>query len=1155
MSAKRPIPLATKEHQWAASDPKLSAWVSAHAGSGKTHVLSQRVVRLLLARVPPSRILCLTYTKAAAANMASRIFKILAAWALLDDRALDEAVKEASGQRLDPAKRDFARRLFARAVETPGGLKIQTIHAFCERILHLFPFEANVPAGFKVIDDIERGELLARARETALRQAIHPDGALFEATAAVAREASETAFDGLIQELLRHRDALQDFRDSTDYERDLRRRLGLNEGETPAGIESLMIDGGIASKDWPALAERLRQGSTKDKSLADQLAHAAGLAPDPACIEEYLLVFFTQKGAPRGGDGSMLTQGLCKKDPELLALLEGERDRLAVLIERRKTAAAFARSIALARVGEAIIAEYERLKSRRGLFDFDDLIERTRALLRRSSPSWVLYKLDQQIDHVLLDEAQDTSAPQWEILQAIANEFAQEKGVRPRTFFAVGDEKQSIFSFQGAAPDKFDAMRREFESRFTSAQLDFRQIPLKMSFRSAQTILSNVDAIFKAGDNRRGLNPDPQEPAPDHEALKTDAPGLVEIWDAIGSVKSEAPSDWRLPLDYVADIDPAVRLARKVARKIKSLLAEGGGDWVEGPMGPRPVEAGDILILVRKRDAFFEAMIRALKEARIAVAGADRLDLMEHIAVMDLCALGRAALLREDDLTVATLLKSPLVGLGDDDLIALSPGRKGALIDALEASANPAHQAVARQYEQWRRDALRLPPFDFFTRVLGAGRGRERLVARLGLEANDAIDEFLRLALEFERDAPGGLTSFLASVETLDVSIKRDMEAAGDAVRVMTVHAAKGLEAKIVFLPDTCGAPTGRHDAKIFALGESDDGDEASLVWSPKMDMDSAAVARARNKLREAAQGEYQRLLYVALTRAEERLYVAGYFGEKAPPEGCWYNAIRNALEPQFDSLQDPDDHEMTILRSKNAPAPKALTRSAAQAGRVEIPVFARALAPVETSPAPPLRPSSAIAGADAAPPFPAAAATKRDGDRLLIGRLTHALLQHLPQCARERRMQAAQHFLELRAPRLTSELREQIARSAIGVIEDAALAPLFGTGSTAEVDIVARIETPRGALNIAGRMDRIAEIEREVFVADFKTGRPSATPSQAQLRQLALYRVSVAQLFPGKTVRCVLIFTQDASVVEPSAQALEAALEEIVAGEAASRI
>ncbi len=1147
MTAKRPIPQTTKENQWAASDPRLSAWVSAHAGSGKTHVLSQRVVRLLLSRVPPSRILCLTYTKAAAANMASRIFKILAEWTLLDDAALDRAVEEASGERLDPARRDFARRLFARTVETPGGLKIQTIHAFCERILHLFPFEANVPAGFSVLDEIERGELLERAREETLRRAMHGDGALSEAIATIARQASGPTFEGLVEELLRHRDALRNSVENPDYERDLQRRLGLSDGETLAAIEMQMVDGGIAAKDWPALAGRLRQGSANDKKLAERLVCASALAPDGACIDDYLLVFFTQKGTPRGGDGCMITQGLCKKDPDLLALLEAERARVTPLIEKRKTAMVLARSLALARIGEAIICEYERLKSRRGLFDFDDLIERTRGLLRRSSPSWVLYKLDQQIDHILLDEAQDTSAPQWEILQAIANEFAQGNGGRPRSFFAVGDEKQSIFSFQGAAPEKFDAMRRDFQNRFTAAQLDFKQIPLTMSFRSAPVILASVDAIFSVGENRRGLSSDMQEPAPQHHAWKSDASGLVEIWDAIGADRSAAPTDWTLPLDYVADVDPSVRLARKIASKIKSLLADNSGEWVEGEQGPRPVEAGDILILVRKRDAFFEAMIRALKEHHIAVAGADRLDLMEHIAVMDLCALGRAALLREDDLTMATLLKSPLLGLRDDDLIALAPKREGALFDALKASENPAHQAAARQYEQWRSDALCLPPFDFFTRVLCAGRGREKLVARLGPEANDAIDEFLQLAINFERDEPGGLTSFLASVENLDVSIKRDMEAAGDAVRVMTVHAAKGLEAKIVFVPDTCGAPTGRHDPSIFALGDSDDPDEASLAWSPKMDADSAAVARAREKLREAAQAEYQRLLYVALTRAEERLYVAGYFGDKAPPDGCWYHTILGALESQFDAFPDPDDSERQILRSKNAPTGLALTRNVTRAGRVEIPAFARTPALPEASPAPPLRPSSALAGADAAPAYAAAAPTKRDGDRLLIGRLTHALLQHLPQCGEERRMQAAQRFLELRAPRLARELREEAARAAINVIENDLLAPLFGVGSAAEVDIVARIDSPAGAIDIAGRIDRIAETEKEVFVADFKTGRPRAAPSPAQLRQLALYRAAMTKLYPAKTVRCALIFTEDASVVEPGVDALEQALQEVV--------
>ena len=368
---------------------------------------------------------------------------------------------------------------------------------------------------------------------------------------------------------------------------------------------------------------------------------------------------------------------------------------------------------------------------------------------------------------------------------------------------------------------------------------------------------------------------------------KNDAPGLVEIWERHRAEQdAKNLKDWRLPLDYVSVDDPAARLARKVARKIASLLDLNNGEWVEGENGPRAIAPGDILILVRKRDAFFEAMIRALKEQHIPVAGADRLDLTNHIAVMDLCALGRAALLPEDDLTLAIVLKSPLIGLGDDDLIELAPKRQGALIHALEQSKAPAHREAALRLNDWRRDARRLTPFDFYSRALGAGRGRERLVARLGPEANDAIDEFLRLALDFERDEPGSLTSFLAGVEKLDVSIKRDMEAAGDAVRVMTVHAAKGLEAKIVFLPDTCGAPTGRHDPRIFALTENEDADDASLVWSPKMDADPAPVARARDKLREAARNEHRRLLYVALTRAEERLYIAGFVGERGPGGG-----------------------------------------------------------------------------------------------------------------------------------------------------------------------------------------------------------------------------------------------------------------------------
>jgi ATP-dependent helicase/nuclease subunit A len=1145
MSLRRLVPRETLDKQRSASDPKLSAWVSAHAGSGKTHVLSQRVVRLLLAGVAPARILCLTYTKAAAANMAGRISDILGAWALLDDAQLSEAIVATGAKTPTPRGLVFARRLFARTVETPGGLKIQTIHAFCERLLHLFPFEANVAAGFRVVEDMERVELLEHARTQTLNEAIVSGGELHEALQYVARHTSSSGFDDLIHELLEHRTLLRETAQAASYAAKLRRRLELREGETLAAIEQEMIEGGVHYREWRRLAETLRQGGVKDGQLSERFAKAAVLAPDPACLDEYLGVFFNKDGEPRGaGKQKIISNGLQKIEPELLDRLECERDRLTPLICKRNAAATFQRSLALANIGAAIFSAYERMKGDRVLLDFDDLIERTRLLLNRSSVSWVLYKLDQQIDHILVDEAQDTSAAQWDILASLADEFCAGAGARSdaRTFFAVGDEKQSIFSFQGAAPEKFDAMRRDFQSRFTRADLLFEAVHLTRSFRSVPDVLRAVDDVFRAGENRRGLSANFDEPAPEHLAWKSDVPGLVEIWDVIGAQKTELREDWRLPLDYVNDSNPAARLARKIARKVKLLLTPENGECVEDKGALRGVAPGDIMILVRKRDAFFEAMIAALKTERVAVAGADRLNLMEHIAVMDLVALGRAALLPDDDLTLATLLKSPFIGFDDDDLIKLAPGRKGSLFDALALSDAPAHVAAARRIEHWSRAAVELPPFDFYSLALGAGEGRKRLVGRLGLEANDAIDEFLRLALAFEREQAPSLASFLADVESLDISVKRDMETAIDAVRVMTVHAAKGLEAKIVFLPDTCGAPSGRHDPKIFALGDDDD---AALAWSMKMDFDPPAVTHAREKLREAARDEHRRLLYVAMTRAEERLYIAGFHGAKGPASGCWYEMIREALAPSCVTFPDPDDERQQILRCGSRTAIAAATESAVPESTMELPAFARTAAPKECAPEPPLRPSTALASADllaAAGGRPAP--TRADGERLLIGRLIHALLQHLPQTPPERRIDAATRFLALRAPNLTETLRSQLVEAAVGVIQNEMLAPLFGPSSAPEVDIVARLQTARGDIAITGRIDRFAALENEVLVADFKTGVPRADGAlaPAHLRQLALYRAAVAPLYAGKRVRCFLVWTQSATVIEADDEALDAA-------------
>ncbi len=1144
MSA-RPVGGLTIRRQQTASDPFASAWVSAHAGSGKTHVLAQRVLRLLLAGARPSQILCLTYTKAAAANMGSRVFDRLARWATLDDASLAKEIAEMGATIESRADLDFARRLFTRAVETPGGLKIQTIHAFCEKLLHIFPLEANVPASFRVVDDLERAELMDSARRRALDAATRDGGPLRKALERVACDASAAGFDALCEELLQHRQKIARMREQEDYDARVFAALGLRPDETLARIEAAIIEEGEPPAAWPALARLLRSGSTNDGKLADSLERALALAPHPDCVDAYLSVFFTKEGEPRGiGKNKIITGPLAKREPQLLARLDAERDRLIALVEKRKAAAVAERSLALHALGDAIIGEYEHAKRRRGLLDYDDLIEGARRLLHRSSPSWVLYKLDAQIDHILLDEAQDTSSAQWDILAAIADEFCAGAGARertrgpPRSFFAVGDEKQSIFSFQGAAPERFDAMRREFRARFERVERRFEPVTLTQSFRSAPGVLQAVDEIFAIEENRLGLCFDLEEPAPRHEAWKSDVAALIEIWEPIGAEKAQETSDWRLPIDHVDASDPNELLAHRLARKVRALLAPENGECVEDRGALRPIEAGDILILVRKRGPLFEAIIRALKSEHIAVAGADRLNLADHIAVHDLIALGRAALLPQDDLTLASVLKSPFFGFDDDDLIAFAPGRRASLIEALAESDEPRRRAAAERLQRLRRDAADRAPFDFYSRVLGRDGGRAQLVARLGGEAEDAIDEFLKLAASFEREQPPSLAKFLAMAESLDLSIKRDMESAGGAVRVMTAHAAKGLEAKIVFLPDTCGAPAGKHDPKLYAIGEADD---TILLWSLAKDSDPSALKAAREAHRRGEREESQRLLYVALTRAEERLYICGAQGVKGRAEGCWHDAIRQALEPSCEVLADPLEPASTILRRGAAPPRFDLPRREQTTVAVDLPAFATTKAKGEATPAPPLRPSSALAGADVIELAGDGGPARADqAGRLLHGRLVHALLQHLPACAPDDRRDAARRFLQARGGFFDIDQQEALARSALAIVGDPQLAPLFGPESRPEVDIVATLEN--GAV-VSGRIDRLAETATEALIAEFKTGRPRGEIEDAHLRQLALYRAAAAPLFPGKRLRCFLIYTQNASVFEAEETALTAAL------------
>lgn len=1135
--ARTPKAEATRR-QSEASHPAVSAWVSANAGSGKTHVLARRVIRLLLAGTPPGRILCLTYTKAAAANMANRVLDILGRWALLSDAALDAAVAEVVGQPPAPVLRARARRLFAAALETPGGLKIQTIHAFCGGLLHRFPFEADVAAGFRELDETARGELMARIRaDLVVSAAAAPSSPAGQALARLTEDISDRGLTDLMDAAVALRAHILPLGETAAARRAaVARALGLAPEVTVAGVEAEMLASPhLQRSEWAAAAQALLAADKPtDRERGADLAAASAAGDDASALAAWRRVFFTKDG-PRA-ESRFLTKGFANAEPDLAARLRAERDRLAGLADDLRSAVTLERTEAALTLGAEACRRYEAGKAARGLLDFDDLIAKAARLLAEQ-PTFVQYKLDQGIDHILVDEAQDTSPEQWKVVEGLASDFFSGEGARAgvtRTVFVVGDEKQSIFSFQGADPRAFGAMRATFARKVGPEA--FRRVELPHSFRSAAGVLEAVDAIFRPPEAHRGLTLDAV--APVHAAIRADAPALVEIWPTTTPEAQHEPDNWRRPLDAVPADDPVSRLAARIARFIQAGIAQGlAMPSREG----RPMQAGDVLVLVRRRGRVFEAVIRALKELkdpRVQVAGADRLVVPQHIAALDLMALGDALLSPDDDLSLAALLKSPLFGLTDDDLMALCPGRRGRLLAALEASVDPRHGAAFARLAGWRREALALRPFDFYGRVLARDGGRRAMLARLGPEAADVLDEFMALARAYEAGEPASLAGFLAFLRRGGAETKRDMESGRNEVRVMTAHGAKGLEAPLVILADTVDLPKPRTAGGLLRIA-GPDGEVP--VLAPRKAEDSALIAAARAASAAREQEENRRLLYVALTRAEDALVVCGAETSlpgngkfHARPEGCWYDLALQALQPDAEA-HPALGFEGEVLRWRKGaglaavgPAPAAPV----EAQEAPVPRFT-ATPPLETAPRR-LRPS----GLDAGGPRPAAApVTEGSLPPLLRGDLVHRLLAGLPGIPADVREAAGLRLLRHAASGIAEATQREVLAEALAVLGHAPLADLFGVEGRAEVPVAGRLAGRDGTpFLVAGRIDRLAMLADRLLVADFKTDRvlPESLEDvgESYVAQLAVYGAVLSQVFGGRPVEARLVYTAGPRVV-----------------------
>ena len=1126
------IDLANEE-QRRASNPLVSTFTAASAGSGKTKLLTDRLLRLMLGGAKPEKILCLTYTKAAAAEMRIRLNARLGKWVALPRAALETELRTLDVVP-DAKTLGLARKIFADVLDLPGGMRIETIHAFCQSLLRRFPLEAELSPHFEVADDEKAALRLREAREAVLADVDARD-----AVALLAGEIDEQRFAKLTQEFCASPEAVGLRGPVESLVARLRGALGANEErEEEILARAVVVPGEKALRKAFLLIASQGTNTGKERALGWLDWLGAGAAERVKNWEEWASSFFTTAGEPRKL-GPICGKNLRAEEDGIDAVIGRERERIQAVQERLRTARLAALNEAVARLLLPVAARERGAKGLAAQLSYGDLIAYTEKLLVDPGAAWVLYKLDGGIEHLLLDEVQDTAPQQWEIANAIAAEFFAGEGAReaPRSIFAVGDPKQSIFSFQGADLTSFAVYKEKFKAQAVSAGREWLDGKLSVSFRSTAPVLALTDAVFAEGFARQGVYGLGEEPL--HVVSRAGQAGRVTLWPLTKAQEAAALPYWQVPDEYDSAESAYALLARQIADFI--------GKRLEAPLPSRnrKARAGDLLILVRRRDALVGAMTAALKARGIAVAGLDRMVLTNQVAVSDLLALCDALLLPNDDRAFAQFLVSPLGGLADESLMALALGRTRRLVDVLYARAEERTDwGAARDfYEALRQKADFMPPFALLEEALGPLGGRAKLLRRLGPEAAEPLDEFLAEALNYTRTEPGSLLGFVQSMRLASASIKRETEAGGDEVRIMTVHGAKGLQAPIVILPDTTSLP--KMDKTLFWLETPQQGGKVP-IYCPRAEMRAEAVARAADKDKQAMLAEYNRLLYVALTRAEDELLICGAEGKRKPPDTCWYEAVAQG----FARLPARDEDGVKVLDCAQSATPDREAKLSA-VHKATLPGWAgaapgwRAVEPPKEATKPErivpsrsldeeARRAVAVSPLGAVPHGAQSAAMSR-------GTAIHTLLQHLPGLPPKARRGAAIKYLAAQEAGIAAQAAA-ICDSVLALLERLELHDLFGPSSLAEVPL-AGVAAGR---EVGGIVDRLAVTGMQVWLADYKSDRaPPGTHGlipEKYIGQLAAYRQILQQIYPAHAIRALLIWTETAAVMEVPAALLDGA-------------
>lgn len=1095
--------------QFEASSPANSIWVEASAGTGKTKVLSDRVLRLLLSGVNPSRILCLTYTKAAASEMNNRILERLSKWATIDDETLITQLSNLLNTPLSYSSEEFlqARRLFAILLDTPGGIKIQTIHSFCQDILKRFPLEAKISPYFQVMDDQQTTAILNQIKLDILRNPSSKN--IKDALNYLTEHCSEYSFPQILSSITDNCNLLEklfnSYPDFNELIEHLSAKLDLS--------ASTCIDDILASfwselpqENLRILIQALDFGTETSQKKAIHLAQAI----EDQNFDNYIQSLLTQKKEPQK---NYLVKKSIEKFPQSPTIYQQETQRLIAYCQQLQNLRLRDSSKAVLSIAQAIINSYNQYKFLQSKIDYNDLIIKTKNLL--NSPdvaAWVLYKLDGGIDHILIDEAQDTSPDQWAIIQALSQEFFAGMGSKSQkpTVFVVGDRKQSIYSFQGADVSTFTKMHQWFSQ---IAQPNFKTVNMEVSFRSTSAILDMVNTVFNQSSAAQGVASSCQ--TINHTPSRIGFRGHIELWQLAQPQSDTTIEDvWLPPIERITAKSASCLLAQKIAEMIqnkvssKQLKADG-----------TPFKYSDFLILIQRRNSFAQEMVRACKNAGINIAGIDKITLIDQIVVEDLLSLAKFALLPDDDLNLACALKSPIFNLDDNDLLELCYNRQEKTLWQ-QIQDNPTYQQESAILTKLIKLGTQNRPFEFFSYILNDLQSRRRFIARLGTECEDAIDEFINYSLSFEQEKIASLQLFIESMQTDNIEVKRNLEQTNfDAVRLMTVHGSKGLQAPVVILPDTVRIPSVKQEA-----GWIDDGDclfypLGKEYYAPVC---SHALAESQTKCIE----EYNRLLYVALTRAGEELYICGHYNKNNPSDNSWYEICRQSLN----KLTQTSQSENIIYHIESSEIPPAQPKTGTQQPKPQLPHWIHQSAPTEDALSKPLTPSH-----QDEEPFCATSPLLQINNTRLYqrGNLIHKLLQFLPLQDPAEHQKIAQFYLKTQAKDIPLSQQNQIISEVLALINSPQFSPLFGKSSLAEVPLMGLVDNRI----ISGQIDRLVVLPHKVMIVDYKTNRPAAKNLKdvpiSYIKQMRSYKQLIKRIYPSKQIECYILWTNTAHMMK----------------------